>query len=41
MSGSPPYSDFSKILESEPDIALVIMKDLVRRVRQLEGSPTA
>jgi CRP-like cAMP-binding protein len=35
------HSDFSKVLESEPNIALVIMKDLVRRVRQLEGSPTA
>lgn len=35
------HSDFGKILASEPDIALVIMKELVRRVRQLEGPPTA
>jgi CRP/FNR family transcriptional regulator, cyclic AMP receptor protein len=34
-------SGFAKVLESEPDIALVIMKELVRRVRQAEGSPTA
>ncbi len=34
-------SSFAKVLESEPEIALAIMKELVARVRRLEGSPTA
>jgi CRP-like cAMP-binding protein len=32
---------FLKLLEREPDIALGVMKELVRRVRRLEASPEA